>query len=262
MARRVIAREELRESWPKAMAIRRLKDAAEEISNLEGLNHRDLTFHAWHENLSEIFRRNWRDEPLPFFSESRIRMPGEPAVTGRDVAIYSQGLAKTRAQIERILRNERELAEAQADANILEIFLPPGTQHDAYQEIRQIISSAKQELVVVDNYVDTTLFALLTNSNRSVAIKILTFSTPSDFALEARKFIQQHGHALEVKKDKNDFHDRFVLLDGVAVFHLGHSIKDAGTKAMMIHRLEDQRNILTAVQAFQAAWTSANSFPI
>jgi hypothetical protein len=255
-------REDLPEPWPKIVAIRRLKEAAEQIPGLEELNHRHLAFAAWRDNVSEIFRRNWPSERLPYFCETRMRLRGEPSVTMCDVAVYRRDLANTKNQIERILRNERELAEATADANISEVFLPSGSQHDAYQQIRQIVAGAKRDIVIVDNYVDGTLFALLANSTQSVTIKILTFSTPNDFALEARKFTQQHRYALEVKKDRNDFHDRFIILDGAQVFHLGHSIKDAGSKAMMIHRVEDQRNILAAIQTFQDTWTGANAFPI
>jgi hypothetical protein len=256
------SREVMPTPWPLGMAVRRLKEAADEIAVLEGLHHREIKFQVWLQNLSEILRRNWPDERLPHFSESRIRLRGEPSVTGRDVAIYREGLAKTRAQIERILRNERELAEAKADVSVLEIFLAPGTQHQAYQEIRQIISSAAQELIIVDNYVDGTLFQLLTNVNQTVTIKILTFSMPADFALEGKKFAQQYGHIVEVKKDRDEFHDRFIILDNARVFHLGHSIKDAGKKAMMIHQLEDNRNIIASIQTFETVWGRANSIPL
>jgi hypothetical protein len=262
MAKKSNPREEGPQPWPIGMAVRRLKEAGDEISGLAGLNHRDLKFQAWRENLSQILERNWPHEGLPYFCESRMRLPREPSVTGRDVAIYREGLAKTKAQIERILRDERELAEAKADASVLEIFIAPGTQHDAYQEIRGIISNAAQELVIVDNYVDGTLFQLLTNSKPTAALKVLTFSMPADFALEGKKFIQQYGRVVEVKRDRNDFHDRFIILDNGRVFHLGHSIKDAGNKAMMIHQLEDERNIIATIEAFKKAWGNANPVPL
>src|SRR5262249_28339299 len=132
-----------------------------------------------------------------------------------------------------------------------------GSQHDAYQEIRRIISGAARELIVVDNYVDTTLFALLGNSRDGISIRLLTYSMPADFPLEARKFIEQYRRALEIRRDRTEFHDRFVILDAVAVFHLGHSIKDAGNKAMMIHRVEDQRNVQAAQKQFEETWAKA-----
>lgn len=250
------------EPWPKEMAVRRLKEALEQIPHLEGLNHRDPTFVKWHENLVRILQHNWPDERLPSFAESRIRLRGEPSVTGGDINAYRRGLTTTRSRIEIILRNERELAEARNDTRLLEVFLPPGTQHDAYAVIRQIVSQANQELVIVDNYADATLFDLLTNAKENVAIKVLTFSTPADFALEGRKFLQQHRRTLEVRRDRNDFHDRFIMLDGKRVFHLGHSIKDAGNKVMMLHELRDDRNIVAAFQTFHTAWAGAAPTPL
>jgi hypothetical protein len=128
--------------------------------------------------------------------------------------------------------------------------------------IRQIVSQANQELIIVDNYVDGTLFDLLTNTKENVAIKILTFSMPADFAVEGRKFIQQHRRTLEVKRDRNDFHDRFIVLDSKRAFHLGHSIKDAGNKAMMLHELQDSRNIVAAIQTFNTAWAVSAAFSL
>lgn len=244
------------------MAVRRLKEAGEKISALQLLSPDDLTFEAWHDEVRQLFSRNWPEEKLPDFWENRMRMPGEPSVTQRDLEVFRRGLATTKNQIDRILRNERELAEVQNDAKVTEIFLAPRSQYDAYQQIRQIISGAKRDLSIADNYVDSTIFPLLSNSDQGAAIRILTFSTPADFAVEARKFVQQYGRNLEVRIDRNDFHDRFIIVDRDAVFHLGHSIKDAGNKAMMIHRVEDPRNVDAAGQTFQATWAGANPFPI
>lgn len=250
------------EPRPKEMAIRRLKEALEQIPELERLNHRDPKFVAWHENLQRILRHNWPDESLASFSEKRIRLRSEPPVTGGDINAYRRGLTTTKSRIEIILRNEKELAEAQNDTRLLEVFLPPGTQHYAYDLIRQIVSEAIQQLIIVDNYVDGTLFNLLTNTSQDVTVKVLTFSIPPDFALEGRKFLQQYRRTLEIRKDRNDFHDRFIILDSARVFHLGHSIKDAGSKAMMVHELRDNRNIAAAVQTFGTTWAGAAAFPL
>lgn len=244
--------------FPLAMAVRRLKEARDEIPSLEGLNHTDLKFKAWRENLNDLFRRNWPYECLPNFFSMVLRMGPGPEVTHEDLRVFREGLAKAKDQLDRILRNERELAEAHNETKITEIFLPPGSQHDAYQQIRQIISDAGQELIIVDNYVDTTLFSLLANTANGIAVRLLTYFAPLGFPQEARKFIQQYGRAFEIRRDRNDFHDRFIILDQSAVFHLGHSIKDAGNKAMMIHRVEDHRNVQAAIATFESTWASAS----
>jgi len=237
------------------MAIKRLQEALEEITSLESLNHRDLRFAAWREKLAELFHRNWPAERLANFWEQRISFGQGPLVTQQDVATYRRDLVRTKDQIERLLRNERELAEYN-NSDLTELFLPSGSQHDAYQEIRRIVSAATKELIIVDNYVNTTLFKLLANS-RSPIIRLLTYSMPVDFALEARAFIQQYGCTIEIRRDRTEFHDRFIIVDMATVFHLGHSIKDAGNKAMMIHRVEDQRNVQAALTVFGGTWGTA-----
>ena len=37
----------------------------------------------------------------------------------------------------------------------------------------------------------------------------------------------------------NKFHDRFILIDGNEMYHLGASIKDLGKKCFGINRIED-----------------------
>jgi len=261
MARKQIPPTAVPDPWPKEMAIRRLKEAYEGISELEGLNHEDPKFEAWKENVRRIFQHNWPGEHLPNFWSMVISMRGGPGITRADIEAYRTGLQRAKVQIENILRNERELAEAQNDVPVMEVFIRPGAQHDAYREIRAIISEATTDLVIVDNYVDGSLFPLLTNAVPAVAIRILTFNTPVDFALEARKFVNQHERTVEIRK-RNEFHDRFIIVDGNKVYHLGHSIKDAGTKAMMIQELEDAGNVAGVVTTYQNAWNTAALFPI
>jgi hypothetical protein len=55
-----------------------------------------------------------------------------------------------------------------------QVFLPAGSAHDAYIEIRKIIQLAKTELLIVDTYVDGTLWQLLTNVPPTTKIRIMT----------------------------------------------------------------------------------------
>jgi hypothetical protein len=41
-------------------------------------------------------------------------------------------------------------------------------------------------------------------------------------------------------KTRNDFHDRFLIIDDTEVYHIGASIKDAGKKSFGITKIEDQ----------------------
>src|SRR6266581_9261890 len=144
--------------WPKHMAIRRLKQALEKIPELQGLNHEDEKFQTWHEDLKRVLQINWPQEPrLPDFRSMVISVtpfrgrPG-PRIRPVDLEAYRNGLTATKTRLEVILRNEQELAEALGDTSVTELFLPPGSQYDAYSFIRKIISEAALEILIEDNY--------------------------------------------------------------------------------------------------------------
>jgi len=143
-------------------------------------------------------------------------------------------------------------------ADVKELFFPKDTQHDAYVEIRKLFQKAKGSITVVDPYLDSSvLIALGTISTSSLKIRLLTHKIPSDFLQEARKFLAQHTNfALEARRSK-EFHDRFVVLDNDECWHVGCSIKDAGTKAFMLSKIEDQENRDALVGQLKNSWSTA-----
>lgn len=144
--------------------------------------------------------------------------------------------------------------------NASRTFFPAGSQHGAYTEIRGVVKQAKREILIVDSYVDDSLWTLLTNVVPGVKIRILTDQMKGDFGLEAKKFASQHGNTVEIRQTK-EIHDRFIALDGVICWHLGASIKDAGNKACAIDRLEHAA-AKAAVGNFESAWNSGRAVPI
>jgi len=242
------------------MAIRRLKAALDKIQELEGLNHLDPTFEAWREDLRRILKLNWPEERLPDFQSLIMRTafgrPG-PAVRQVDIEAYRKGMRRTKTQLELILRNEQEVAEARGDSSVTELFLPPGSQHDAYRFIREIISQAGQEILIADNFVDSTIFTLLTNAAPGVSVSLLTYNYPADFKLEGERFSKQHPIHLETRLRSVDFHDRFIIVDRKKAHSLGASIKGAGDKASMIHMIQDPDNVNALLETYWKSWNAA-----
>jgi len=115
-----------------------------------------------------------------------------------------------------------------------------GKQYDAYEAIKDIITTATKKLIIVDTWVDSTLFPLLGNAQPKVQIQILTQNMIGDFMLAGQKFKEQREKAqqgtLTVRKSSK-FHDRFIVVDD-KVFHLGASIKDAGDKMFAMSEIE------------------------
>lgn len=137
-----------------------------------------------------------------------------------------------------------------------QVFLPAGSQHDAYIELRKIVQLAANEILIVDNYVDDTLWQLLTNLLPGVKIRILTSKMKGDFQLEAKKFAAQHGNPVEVRQTGN-YHDRFIIEDAQRCWHIGASIKDAGSKAFAFSEMLEPSVVNFIRTNVEASWNTA-----
>jgi hypothetical protein len=141
-----------------------------------------------------------------------------------------------------------------------ERFFPPNTEHDAYVRVREIVHEAKKSLNIIDPYTDGTVFTLLATIKGPLQVKILTAKTGgADFALEAKKFRAQYPQfGLEVRLTR-EFHDRFIILDNSKCYHLGSSVKDAGTKVCMIGLVEDTNNVKALLRQQEESWNAASA---
>jgi hypothetical protein len=113
-----------------------------------------------------------------------------------------------------------------------------GQIYDAFSFIVDIIKKAKSKLVLIDNYVDTSTLNLLCKKNGGVSVLILSSGKGSLTSQDISKFNAQF-QGLTVKT-RNDFHDRFLIIDDTEMYHIGASIKDAGKKSFGITKIEDK----------------------
>lgn len=112
-----------------------------------------------------------------------------------------------------------------------------GQIYDAFSFIVDLIKKAKINLILIDNYVDTNTLNLLCKKNMGVEVMIVTAGKGSLTTKDVTKFNAQYPN-LSVKF-MNNFHDRFLIIDDVDVYHIGASIKDAGKKSFGITKIED-----------------------
>lgn len=136
-----------------------------------------------------------------------------------------------------------------------QVFLPAGSEHDAYVEIRKILGLVTQTVTIVDTWVDGSLWSLLTNVPPSSQIRVLTAQMKGDFALEGKKFVAQHGCKVEVRTTRT-YHDRFILVDGAKCWHLGASIKDAGNKASVLSEFLSPSIVSAVLTDVESAWNA------
>ena len=111
-----------------------------------------------------------------------------------------------------------------------------GEIYDAYSLIIDLIKSAKEKIIIIDNYIDKSILDMLVHKKENVSIELVTSShylTKTDI----NKFNKQYPN-LNIKYS-NLFHDRFIIIDNT-LYHLGASLKDLGKKCFGINKIEDK----------------------
>ncbi len=113
-----------------------------------------------------------------------------------------------------------------------------GQMWDATSCIEQIISKAKESIILIDNYVDRITLDMLLRKKPKVPVSIYTMKRHCNLSeKEKSDFRVQYG-PLSINYT-DEFHDRFLILDRKELYHIGASIKDAGKKAFEISKNEE-----------------------
>lgn len=110
-----------------------------------------------------------------------------------------------------------------------------GQTYDAYVFINNLLKSAKSEVVLIDNYIDDTVFTLF-SKYPNLKIKIYTQTISKQLRLDYQKYSSQYKN-IEVKEFKNA-HDRFLVIDQKEICHIGASLKDLGKKWFAFSKFE------------------------
>ena len=113
-----------------------------------------------------------------------------------------------------------------------------GQIFDAYELASRIIRAGKKSIVLIDNYIDENTLTPLTKKNKGVKVHLLTKNINKQLALDIQKANEQYGN-FEVKVFAQS-HDRFLIIDGKEVYHLGASLKDLGKKWFAFSKLESK----------------------
>ena len=113
-----------------------------------------------------------------------------------------------------------------------------GQIYDAFSFIVDLIKKARTKLTLIDNYVDTNTLNLLCKKNIGVDVILVTAGKGSLTSKDITKFNAQYPK-LSVKT-MTDFHDRFLIIDDLDVYHFGASLKDAGKKSFATTKIEDR----------------------
>ena len=147
-------------------------------------------------------------------------------------------------RIDRIEDNVHQLSQKvnEIDLQLKTELLPKqgifynGQVFDAYLLIAGIIKSAKKSILLIDNYPDETVLAMLDKRKKNVDALIYTKKITKQLQTDIEKHNAQYP---EIKLKKlTTAHDRFLIIDRKTVYHFGASLKDAGKKWFAFSKLE------------------------
>ena len=128
------------------------------------------------------------------------------------------------------LENDMQFIKSKIKNNSLEfnqnIFFD-GQIYDAYIFVNDLIKFAKSEIVLIDNYIDDTVFTLF-SKYPNINFTIYTSTISKQLKLDFEKYSKQYKN-ISLKTFKSS-HDRFLIIDKKEIYHLGASLKDLGKK--------------------------------
>lgn len=110
-----------------------------------------------------------------------------------------------------------------------------GQIYDAYAFVNDLLKGAKSEVVLIDNYIDDTVFTLF-SKYPNLKIKIYTQAIDKQLKLDYQRYKAQYKN-IELQEFKKA-HDRFLILDGIEIYHIGASLKDLGKKWFAFSKFE------------------------
>ena len=111
-----------------------------------------------------------------------------------------------------------------------------GQIYDSYSLVIDILSKARKEIIIIDNYAGKKLFDII--KNIKVNIKVYTENIDNT----ARKKYEKQYSNLEII-NTDIFHDRFIIIDNKILYHSGASFKDLGKKCFAMTKIDDTKII-------------------
>lgn len=124
-----------------------------------------------------------------------------------------------------------------------------GQIFDAFALATRLIKSAKKSICLIDNYVDDSTLAMLSNKMQGVKVIIITHTLSESLNLAENRFNQQYGE-LTIRTNSK-IHDRFLIVDNEHLYLIGASLKDLGKRLFAFIEMNKQHipDLITQIES-------------
>ena len=209
-----------------------LEATTEEISVVRFEGNRRVTRRIMHYNLDAILSVGYR---VSSKNATKFRQWAN--------SVLKEHLLRGYSINQRFERLEQRVSKTEEQIGLfVRTALPPvegvfydGQIFDAYAFASDLIRSAKNRIVLIDNYIDDSALLMLAKRSEGVAAEIVTRHVSETLALDIERHNRQYPPISVRESDR--FHDRFLIIDDT-VYHLGASLKDLGKKLFAFSRME------------------------
>lgn len=116
-------------------------------------------------------------------------------------------------------------------------YFAPGETYRSKKKLLDIMRRATGVLSIVDEFLDADVFDYVNSLEPQVTVQLLTGNRKPVFK-QLLAATQQARQGVEARQN-TACHDRFIVLDGKEVWHLGASINGAGKAAFMVNKIVD-----------------------
>lgn len=166
----------------------------------------------------------------------------------KDYLLRGYALNNRLERIENQLENQqKQIADHQQKIDFfVRTSLPPvegifydGNMLEPFAFVNKLIRSARERIVLIDNYVDETVLLRLAERAENVQAKIYTQRISPSFNVALSQHNNQYAPIDLCIFTQS--HDRFLIIDN-EVYHIGASIKDLGKKWFAFCKMELQAN--------------------
>ena len=167
--------------------------------------------------------------------------------------ILKEYLLKGYSVNQRLTQLEKRVSDTEEKIDFfVRTSLPPvegifydGQIFDAYKFASDLIKSARKSIILIDNYVDESVLLMFGKRAPGVTAEIYTQSISRQLRQDLEKYNSQY-EPIEIRVYKNS-HDRFLIIDGADVYHIGASLKDLGKKMFAFSKLAIPASSITAL---------------
>ena len=120
--------------------------------------------------------------------------------------------------------------------SVVKDFLTTATDGENYH--------AKNEIILIDNYVDDSVLKILNKREDNISATIYTAHISETLKLDLEKHNSQY-QTINIEQF-NKSHDRFMIIDN-DVYHIGASLKDLGKRMFAFSKMEIGKEIILSI---------------